>query len=238
MAPAVQLPASTSFRDSWSGEATERLAVKNTEVWRIHSDTAKSVVSEKITGNRPLSTTRWNYHVVMRQVVDWYQRMRRGGLTCRNWLRLECAAGNWDAAVEAARSNEADAVAVFRPVSEPVGEQRGNDPEEEKNTRCGAQTAPWPGAVEMTTRSRTTQEQYGAKILYAKTMRVIAILMKSLSEGARAGYRGSWKHWVNFCRWQGQPVWLDSREESWDGNLVNSILSEREVLGLKSAAIR
>ena len=230
MAHAAQLPASTSFQDSSSEETTERLAGKNTEVWRIHSDSAKRVANEEITGNPPLSTTHWNYHVIMRQVAERYQRMRRGGLTCRNWVGRECDAENRDAAVEAARSNEADAAAVFLPVSIPAGEQRGNDSEEEKNTRRGAQTAPWPGAVEMTTRSRTTQEQYDAKMMYAKTTHKIEILTKSLSEGTRVGYRRSWKRRVNFCRGKGHPVWLGSREESWDWNLMNFILSETDVL--------
>ena len=90
----------------------------------------------------------------------------------------------------------------------------------------------------MTTRSRTTQEQYDDKMMYAETTHKIEILMKSLRGGTRAGYRGSWKHWVNFCRGQSQPVWLGSREESWDGNLMNFILSGHDVSGLKASTIR
>ena len=41
-----------------------------------------------------------------------------------------------------------------------------------------------------------------------------------------------------FCRGQELPIWLDSREECWGGNLMNSILIEHDVLGLKPATIR
>ena len=238
LAPAVRLPYSTSFQDSWSGETTRRLKDKPPEVWGINSDSAKHIVNEKVAGNLPLPTTHWNYHVIMRQVVERYQRMKRGGLTCRNWIRVECASENWDAAAESARSAEGGALVECHPVPDPPEEQPEAEPADERNTRRGAQASQCDRAVELTTRARMTQELYDAKILYAKTTHKIEILTQSLSEGARAGYRGSWKHWGNFCRGQAHPCWLDSREERWGGDLMKFILSEHDVLGLKASTIR
>ena len=198
MAPAVRLPYSTSFQDSWSEETTRRLKDNRPEVWEINSDSANQIANVKVAGNRTLPTTRWNYHVVMRQVADRYQRMRRGGPTCRNWIRLERASENWDAAAEAARSTEVGAAVGRRPVPDPSGEQREADQADERNTRCGSQAAQCDRAVELTARARMTQEQYDAKMMYAKTTHEIEILTQSLSEGTRAGYRGSWKRLVDF----------------------------------------
>ena len=237
-APAVKLPMPTSFQDRWSGEAADRLVERDTEVWRINSDSAKKVANEKITGNRPLPTDRWNYHVMMRQVVEWYQRMRRGGLTCRNWLRLECAAENWDTAAEVARSNGADSVVECRPVSNPSEGKLEGPTEDDNNTRRGAQTIQQKEAFKVSTGTRTTQDQYDAKMRYAKTTHKIEISTKSLSDGTRAGHRGSWIQWAHFLHGQGQPGRLGSREESWGEHLMNFILGEHGVLGLKAATIR
>ena len=174
----------------------------------------------------------------MRQVAEWYQRMRRGGLTCRNWLRLEYAAGNWDAAVESARGSGSGAAVECHPVSNPTEGEVEEPIEDDRETRCGAQTIQRKEAFEVSTRTRTTQEQLDSKMRYAKTTHKIEILTKSLSDGTRAVYRRSWKRWVLFFRGQCRPAWLDSREERLDEHVANFILSERDVLGLKASAIR
>ena len=54
----------------------------------------------------------------------------------------------------------------------------------------------------------------------------------------KLGINGVGGNGGNFCRGQNQSVWLDSREEGWGGNLMNFILSERDVLGLRASTIR
>ena len=164
--------------------------------------------------------------------------MRRGGLTCRNWLRLECASGNWDDAVEAAGPSRGAAVAVCRPVVHNPGVQTDDAQGGEKNTKCGAHAAQSDRAVETEKRVRMTQDLYYSKMNYAKTTRKIELLMGSLSKGTQAGYRRSWRHWMAFCRGQAQTVWIDSREEWWGETLMNFILIEHDVLGLRASTIR
>ena len=170
--------------------------------------------------------------------MEWCQRIRRGGFASSNWLRVEFASENWGADVEAARSAGADAVEGCHPVSNPVSDQPEEPQEKEPRTRCGARAERQHGALEVTTRTLLTQEHYDSKMRYAKTTRKIKILMQSLSAGTRVGYKRSWGHWLSFCRGQNQPVRLDSREESWDENLMNFILSEHDVLGLRDSTIR
>ena len=57
---------------------------------------------------------------------------------------------------------------------------------------------------------------------------------EGISAGAKVGYERSWKHRMGFRKGQGHPVWLDIRDESWGGNLMNFILSEHDVLGLRA----
>ena len=174
----------------------------------------------------------------MRQVVEWYQRMRRGGLARRNWFRLECDAENWDAAVEASRGSGSDAAVECRPAPNPAEGELEEPIEDDNKTRLGAQTVRRKEDFEVSTRTRMTQDQYGAKMHYAKTNRNIEISMGSLSDGTRAGYRRSWRQWVHFCHGQGQPAWLDSREERSGEHWMNFILSGHGVLGFKASAIR
>ena len=104
--------------------------------------------------------------------------------------------------------------------------------------RCGARVARDNRAVEVADRTLLTQSQYDAKLSYAITTRKMEVLMQSISTGTKTGYTRSWSQWGNFCRGKNQSVWLDSREEGCGGNLLNFILSERDVLGLRASTIR
>ena len=66
----------------------------------------------------------------------------------------------------------------------------------------------------------------------------IVIFLESPSEGAREGYRRSWRHWASFCRGRNKTLWLDIQKERWVENLTNFILIEQEVLGAKPPTAR
>ena len=69
LAPPVTLPMSTSFQDSWAQTAEERCVEKKMEVWKISSDSKKTLANDKIAGNRPLPATHWDYHIMWRQIM-------------------------------------------------------------------------------------------------------------------------------------------------------------------------
>ena len=138
LAPPVSLPRSTSYQDSWSEEAENRGSGIPVEVWKINSDSKKTLANEKLTGNRPLPTTHWNYHITWRQITEWCERIRRGGFARRNWLRVEFASGNWDADLEAARAARTGAVEGSPPVPNLMRYGPRTEVEKEPNTRRGA----------------------------------------------------------------------------------------------------
>ena len=149
----------------------------------------------------------------MRQVVEWYHRMRRGGLTCRNWLRLEFASENWEDAAAAAGPARGAALVVCRPVVYHPGVQADGAQGGEKNTRRGEQAVQNDRAVQTEKRVRMTQDLYDSEMNYAKTTHNIDLLMGSLSKGTQSGYSRSWRRRMAFCGGQEKTVWLDSREE-------------------------
>ena len=104
--------------------------------------------------------------------------------------------------------------------------------------RCGSQVPQVRQALEIGDRILLTQHQYDEKLMYAVTTHKMEILMQSVSAATQVGYRRSWKQWASFCRGQNHSVWLDSREEGWDENLMNFIASEHDVLGLRASTIR
>ena len=94
----------------------------------------------------------------MRQVVERYQRVRRGGLTCRNWLHLEYASENWDAAVEADGSTSGSAAVERHPVEHHDVAPKGTQPEKERDARCGSRDVKSTSAAETERRLRMTSE--------------------------------------------------------------------------------
>ena len=87
--PPIALTKSTSFQDRWAEAAEKRGIAAQPEIWKTVSDSKKEVVNEMLTGNRSLPSSFWNYKTMWHQVLERAQRTRRGGLTSRNWLRME-----------------------------------------------------------------------------------------------------------------------------------------------------
>lgn len=85
---------------------------------------------------------------------------------------------------------------------------------------------------------RIAQERCDAKMKYDKTAHKIEISTSSVRNGTQKGYRRSWKRWLLFRRCQNLAVWLDGKDECRGENLMNFILGEHDVIGLKSATVR
>ena len=276
LAPPIALTKSTSFQDRWAEEAEKRGIVAHPDVWKTMSDAKKVVASEMLTGNRPLPPTYWNYHTMWRQILEWAQRTRRGGLTSRNWLRMEMKIE------DIAEDNKSDPLSpgwlIADEVQTPTGQEwtvvgsppvrsrltpteglaprlvpgRSAQPPENRyrpeahathaversRHRCGSRAPQATHAVEVGDRILLTQHQYDEKLMYAVTTHKMEVMMQSISAATQVGYRRSWRQWMSFCRGQNHSIWLGSREEGWGGNLVNFILSEHDVLGLRSSTIR
>lgn len=211
IAPPVQIANSTSRQESWSGSATVRSESREVIPWRIHSDTAKRLNGDRITGDRPLPESHRMYRAMMRQAVQIYQVMKRVGLAPRNWLRLEGVSENWGEAVDKASPSRGSAAEECRPVEHQEPTAEDSLPVDNWNTRCGAEDVMKEGAFETGRRMPLTQEMYGAEMTYAKTAHEVEVLMNSLSAGTRKGYSRCWEHCVSFCRGVNQSVWLDSR---------------------------
>ena len=237
--PPITPTRSTSFQDRWAEEAERRGLAAQPEVWKTVPDSKQAMVNEILTGNRDLPTTYWNYHTMWRQIFEWAQRTKRGGLTSRNWLRMEMKAEDWVGDTKSdslspgwliADEVKAPASPGWNVVGSPpvrsrrrYGHSSGNmyrpsEPESSgSRRRCGSRATQTSRAVEVGGRIFSTQYQYGEKLTYAVTTHKMEVLMQSISAATKVGYQRSWEQWVNFCNGKNQAAWMDSREEGWGG---------------------
>ena len=61
----------------------------------LNSDSYRQIVAHDVAGNGPLPETHWAYKIMTNYAVRTYQLLKRGGLSARNWLRLECESEGW-----------------------------------------------------------------------------------------------------------------------------------------------
>ena len=167
-------------------EAVATMEAQNETVrWWIQSDSALRPVDERIAGGRAFQVTRRLYRTTMRPAIETYLLLKRGGLSARNWMRLECVSEIWEEG--AARTSQPGGAAVgeCRPVDRPPSAVEERHPVDGGDTRRGARDVSKSAAGEASRRMRITQDRYDARMKYFEPTSEIEILTASLIEGRR-----------------------------------------------------
>lgn len=158
----------------------------------------------------------------MNYAIQTYQMLKRGWLTARNWLRLECKSEGGESpstsptvedSWEEVGSDSAIAILGDSPLDDfhPGGELK--DWKRFPSKMCGSVDSTGGSARETSNRLTITQESYDAKMHYAKTTRKIDISTNSLIVVTRASYRRSYRRRPTFCEGQDLPAWMNSQED-------------------------
>ena len=71
------------------GKSSETLAKS-----KIDEDSVSSEIDPQATGNEQLPAPRRIYRAAIRHAADTFPLLRQGGLTPRNWIRLDGSSGN------------------------------------------------------------------------------------------------------------------------------------------------
>ena len=238
LASSVELPQTTSYNDNWMPENEERQDRPRHERWRAHSDSAIRPAEAVITGKVPLPLSQRVYRAVIRRAAEFFHLFQRGGMQSRNWLRMEMKSEERKDEQPERENLTGIPVEDSLPGTSSIPSVGGCRPGGGGSRRRGARDVTRDQAGEMKNRILLTQGKYDAKMTYAKVSHKLDILMSSVSRGAQLGYKISWKHWIMFRKGQEIPMWLDRREDGRGECLVNFILSEHDVLGLKPDTIR
>ena len=192
----------------------------------MRSDSALQAVSARLTGNRAMPIAHRVYHAAMRKAMQTYQNSKRGGLSARNWLRLECAPGDWEReTAQPPPPEDLSTVEECLTVYISSSSSLASHPGEVREATCGAhgRGGIFDSAEEAVGRMRMRQAIYYSKTTYSKATRKVDILMGSASEGARKGYLRRCGHLISFFQWRQVSIWIDSRVGIWGGGVMNFI---------------
>ena len=63
-------------------------------------------------------------------------------------------------------------------------------------------------------------------------------LFAGLSANTRTRYLRGWEHWCQFCSTRRISPWIDTKEENWDGEILDFIMYEGKVLKLAPSTTR
>ena len=143
----------------------------------VGSDSSSADIDPQITGHDPLPGALGVYRLMMTHDVCTYRLLNIGGLTSRNWIRLECISENWQP------REEPPLVAEVWEIAGMDSSMADHHPVDDQTRRCGGKGADKLTAQETHGRLIITQEVYGAKTKYDKATRKIDIPVTPLGGG-------------------------------------------------------
>ena len=220
--------------------------------WESLTDTATTLYEQEITGNASLPETKEKWRKEMDLLRDRLQRLRLGGIGCKNLNRVYLCNGD-----EEFRAN------IRMTLSYPDHAGRPNlltsnsiSPSGEIDSRCGGKSEDPSSSSSKTERSqlgmaqpsvekKTRKENTGlgaqdslnslvGKVLVDET---IKLLLSSLAPATQTSYLRGWKFRTEFCETRGRSPWIDMTIPDWDHELLVFLTWEHIVMKIGSSAL-